>query len=362
MILAGFPFTVPHVETLSDGCGVASLKMADGDFRMNKEADLENVPGESVAPLLPSCLFWMIPLASSLFALACGTPPLPAVSAGELLLLYKGQPVTVDDEHWKEALYYHENDNATPYNGIIEATYTNGSPRMQGKVRNGRLEGPSIVWYEGGGQDRTKERLNIVYKFGRICSYKEYYEENGTLKMDLYADAEKLSKLEFGGTFTLRDSDGLPIAFSGTAIEQWPDGCLKKQEAFMGGQHHGSSEWWHENGKQWYSATYENGFPVGKVEAWRPDGTREYVYTWTDGLPSSKITYAPDGVTESGRVGEDEKGTLIYYHPNGQKKLEEVYEGNILAPAKKIWYDESGLRINPPSNPPGIPSPSNPGN
>ncbi|SVD76874.1 uncharacterized protein METZ01_LOCUS429728, partial [marine metagenome] len=96
---------------------------------MNKEADLENVPGEPAAPSLPLCLLWMISLAISLLALACGTPPLPAVSAGELLLLYKGQPVTVDDEHWKEALYYQEDDNATPYTGIIEATYTNGSPR-----------------------------------------------------------------------------------------------------------------------------------------------------------------------------------------------------------------------------------------
>ena len=343
---------------------------------MNKEADQENVPRESVAPLLPLCLLWAVPLTGILFALACGTPPRPAVPAGELFLLNEErQHVNVGEPLWEEALYYHEENNATPYTGPIEATYTNGSKHMLAFVRKGRLDGSSIIWFEKGGQ----EQKNIIYKSGAIDAFKEY-DEKGTLLVEYPkppippvgptnvvvtnspptttpgTNDVRMSLLE------LRDAqiyhmDEMIFPFTGTAIEQWPDGTLKKRETFLDGEHHGWVKWWNKNGKPWYSATYKNGLPEGKVEAWRPDGTREYIYTWEDGFPSSKVSYAPDG-TESGRVTND-SGTLIYFHPNGKKKLEEVYEGNILTPAKEIWYDENGLQIDPPSNPPGIPSPSN---
>ena len=375
MILIGYPRTFWHVETLSDGCGFALLKMVDGDLRMNKEADLENVPREPIASLLSSCLYWVIPLAGCMFALACGTPPRPAVSghavsAGELLLLDReGQPVDVGEPMWEDALYYHENNISTPYTGPIEASYTNGNKRMLAFVRKGRLDGSSIIWFENG----AKEQFNIIYQSGDVDAFKEY-DENGTLLAEYPkpppvsvgstnasptspgTNDVKMSLLELRGAL-IYHVDEMIFAFTGTAIEQWPDGTLKKREIFLDGEHHGSVKWWHKNRKPWYSATYKSGLPEGKVEAWRPDGTREYIYTWEDGFPSSKVSYAPDD-TESGRVMND-SGTLIYFHPNGKKKLEEVYEGNILAPAKQIWYDENGLQIDPPPNPPGIPSPSN---
>ena len=179
-MLAGYPCMFRRVETLSDGCGVASLRIADGDCRMNKEADLENVPRESAAPSLPPCLLWVVPLTGILFALACGAPPRPAVPAGELLLLNdRGQLVTVGEPLWGDALYYHEENNATPYTGPIEAAYTNGSKRMLAFVRKGRLDGSSIIWFENGG----REQLNIVYKSGAIDAFKEY-DKNGTLLVE----------------------------------------------------------------------------------------------------------------------------------------------------------------------------------
>jgi len=344
--------------------------MADGGLSMNKDADLENVTRESAAPTLPFCLFWMIPLAGFLFAVACGTPP--QVTAGELLLLdNQGQPVAVGEPLWEKALYYHEDDNATPYTGPIEATYTNGGKRMLAFVRNGQLDGSSVVWFE----DSNQEQWNIKYESGSISGFKKY-DENGALLAEYPEPSStnvvttntppippgtsdvKLSMLEFGGQFSLRDKEGFLVEFSGTAIEQWPNGKLKKRETFNEGEHNGSVEWWHENGKQWYSATYIDGLPEGRVEAWRPDGTREYVYTWEDGFPSSKFTYASDG-TKSGTGVENDVGTLIYFHPNGNKKLEEVYEGNILAPSKQIWYDENGKQIDPPPKPPEVSSPGN---
>ena len=343
---------------------------------MNKEADLENVPRGPVSFPLSSCLFCVIPLAGLLFALACGTPPRPArfgsaVPAGELLLLdHKGLPIVVGEPRWEDALYFHESDISTPYTGPIEANYTNGNKRMLAFVRKGRLDGSSIIWFKGG----AKEQFNIIYQSGDVDAFKEY-DENGTLLVEypkpppisvVTTNASptppgtndvKMSLLELRGAL-IYHVDEMIFAFDGTAIEQWSNGIVKKREEFKEGQHHGSVKWWFEDGSPWYSAAYNNGLPEGRVEAWRPDGTREYVYTWTDGLPSSRITYAPDGVTESGRVGEDGFGTLIYYHPNGKKKLEEVYEGD-LSPAKQIWCDENGLEIDPPSEPPEVLSPSN---
>lgn len=344
---------------------------------MNKEADQENVPRESVTPKLPVCLMWVVPLTGILFALACGAPPRPAVPAGQLLLLDKNrQLVNVGEPLWEDALYYYEENNATPYTGPIEAAYTNGNKRMLAFVRKGRLDGSSIIWFEEGGQ----EQKNITYVSGTIDAFKEY-DEKGTLLVE-YPESVlppvgptnvvvtnsppittppgtndvRMSLLELRGA-QIYHVDEMIFPFTGTAIEQWPDGTLKKRETFSEGEHHGSVKWWHKNSKPWYSATYKNGLPEGKVEAWRPDGSREYIYTWEDGFPSGKVSYAPDGA-ESGRVVND-AGTLIYFHPNGKKKMEEVYEGNILAPAKQIWYDENGIQIDPTPNPSEIPSPNN---
>ncbi len=304
-----------------------------------------------------------------LFAFACGTPPAPAIPAAKLQLLNdQGQPVDVGDAGWETALYYHETDPTTPYTGPIEASYTNGNKRLLAYVKKGRLDGESIVWFA----ENEREQWMIDYRSGRIEAFKEY-DQNGTLVVE-YPESPgvtniastngppqppgtndiRLSLLELRGAL-IYHVDEMIFPFTGTAVELWTDGTLKKRETFEEGEHHGSLKWWHANGKPWYSATYQRGLPDGRVEAWREDGTREYVYTWQDSFPASKITYAPDG-TESGRV-ENDMGTLIYYHPNGNKKLEETYEGNILSPSKQVWFDENGLQIDPPPTPPPLAPP-----
>jgi antitoxin component YwqK of YwqJK toxin-antitoxin module len=341
---------------------------------MDKESSLQNVTREPAKPALPWCLSWAVPLAGLMFALACGSPTRPAVPAGKLQLLdAQGQPVAVGNVGWEDALYYHEDDNAIPYTGPIEASYTNNTKHMLAFVREGRLDGSSIIWFDNNDQ----EQWNIVYQSGRIEAFKEY-DQNGTVVVEYPlptipgstnvantntppitsgTNEVSLAQLQLRGAVFCFVGQLLPIAFNGTAIERWEDGTIKKRETFEEGQHHGLVEWWHTNGKPWFRATFQNGLPEGRVEAWREDGTREYVYVW-NGLPESRITYAPDG-TESGRV-ENDTGTLIYYHPNGTKKLEEVYEGNPLAPSKRIWYDETGMQIDPPPQPPDAITP--PGN
>ena len=336
---------------------------------MDKESSLQNVTREPSKPALPWCLSWAVPLAGLMFALACGSPTRPAVPAGKLQLLdAQGQPVAVGNVGWEDALYYHEDDSSTPYTGPIEASYTNNGKHLLAFVRKGQLDGSSIIWFE----NNVQEQWDIVYQSGRIEAFKEY-DQNGTVVVEYPlptipgstntppiqpgTNDVNMVQLELRGAF-IYHVDEMIFPYTGTAIERWEDGTLKKRETFEEGQHHGSVKWWHANGKPWYSATFLTGLPEGRVEAWRADGTREYVYIWQDNFPESKVTYAPDG-SESGRV-ENDAGTLIYYHPNGNKKLEEVYEGNILAPASRIWYDETGAQTDPPPQPPDAIAP--PGN
>ena len=146
---------------------------------MNKEADQEKKARGLAASLLPSCFICMISLAGFWFTLARGTPlPPAAVPAGELLLRDdKGQLVDLNASS-RSALYYHEDDSSAPFTGLIEASYPNNDIRMQAKVVVGRLDGPSVTWYQNSGRIHKK----IEYRSGRIFSFKEFYEENGTIK------------------------------------------------------------------------------------------------------------------------------------------------------------------------------------
>ena len=76
----------------------------------------------------------------------------------------------------------------------------------------------------------------------------------------------------------------------------------------------------------------------------------------SNALGGLKVTFAPDG-TESGRM-ENGMGKLIFYHPNGRKRLEEFYVDSRLTRA--ITWDEGGKQIaDLDFSPPSPPNPPN---
>ncbi len=115
------------------------------------------------------------------------------------------------------------------------------------------------------------------------------------------------------------DSD---TPFTGTAVDQWPNGQKKAEIEYLAGKRQGKeSSWtekgqklyegenfsgkssgklrmWHENGQQAAYIEMRNGKPHGKVNFWYENGQKESEGEWRDGKEISRKCW-------------DEKGNLI---------------------------------------------------
>tara|TARA_B100000029_G_scaffold505818_1_gene587239 strand:- start:1535 stop:2653 length:1119 start_codon:yes stop_codon:yes gene_type:complete len=309
-----------------------------------------------------------------------------AVPAATLMLMDDmGNPVMLDENAtmWSAdpnlALYFHESQTnitdplkRTPFTGPVELIQTNNGATAKillAYIKDGTLSGPAHIWYDTG-----EPKMEIVYDAGKVTEFKQW-EMNGTLIAEypvptlpennkteppLVTELPLLSSLRLvQGKFHLENN---ATPFTGQAVKKYPNGDLEKQESFVGGVREGNTIWWHPNRKVWFQATYVQSYPEGTVRSFRPDGKPEYVYVIQGGLPSSMVTYDPDG-NESGRVdGANPDGTLIYYHPNGNKKLEQTYSGGFFGTMTEKWFDEMGQPIVIPedngTSPPPVPPPA----
>jgi antitoxin component YwqK of YwqJK toxin-antitoxin module len=137
---------------------------------------------------------------------------------------------------------------------------------------------------------------------------------------------------------------------------------LKREEPVISGRHHGTVTWWYRNGKKQFEAEYVSGEPEGRTVWYRetqkgaPDST-EYEGFWTNGELTQATTWDANNV-QTGQV-VDGNGTLTFHHPNGQKRMEEVYTSGKLT-GNKFW-DEEGKPVESvdPSFIPARPRPIN---
>ena len=136
-------------------------------------------------------------------------------------------------------------------------------------------------------------------------------------------------------------TDAFP--FTGTVLEFYDkDRKLKKrEESIVEGVHSGISAWWHKNGGKRFEAEFLKGVPQGRTVWYREDGSMEYNGEWQDNMLLRATTWDTND-KQTGQVLNG-LGTLIYLHPNGQKRLEETYTDGTLSKTK--WWDEEGNTV-----------------
>ena len=121
----------------------------------------------------------------------------------------------------------------------------------------------------------------------------------------------------------------------------------KREEPVQVGKHNGTVTWWYADGKKQFEAEYLNGVPQGRTAWSREDGSLEYEGFWEN----DKLLRATTWDATNQKTGEVTagNGTLIYFHPNGQKRLEETFTNGDLSATQ--WWDEEGNEVEsaPPS-------------
>jgi len=142
--------------------------------------------------------------------------------------------------------------------------------------------------------------------------------------------------------------------FSGTVLEFWDEERTqkKREELVQVGKHNGTVTWWYANGQKQFEAEYLSGVPQGRTAWYREDGSLEYEGFWEN----DKLLRATTWDANSQKTGEVTagNGTLIYFHPNGLKRLEETFANGDLSAAK--WWDAEGNEVESAS-PSFIPAP-----
>ena len=152
------------------------------------------------------------------------------------------------------------------------------------------------------------------------------------------------SSVRIGGVLIYDKEDTSGFALDGTVVEYYDAErtLLKREEPVVFGRHHGTVTWWYRNGKKQFEAEYVSGEPEGRTVWYRetqkgaPDST-EYEGFWTNGELTRATTWDAKNV-QTGQV-DDGDGTLTFHHPNGQKRMEEVYTNGKLT-GNKFWDDE----------------------
>ena len=273
-----------------------------------------------------------------------------------------------------------------PYTGQVIVDNEDGSRQLVAFINNGRLAEIGTLWDLNGTQMLTQnhyDELGFVaqamvwdadgtlmaqsppadgkkpLKKGAILVAQSevrgefIYEsaddakiEKLTTQIEVATDPAERSRLE-GELLNLQLAAGTP--FTGTVVEFWDEErtLKKREEPVQVGKHNGTVTWWYADGKKQFEAEYLNGVPQGRTAWSREDGSLEYEGFWEN----DKLLRATTWDATNQKTGEVTagNGTLIYFHPNGQKRLEETFTNGDLSATK--WWDEEGNEVEsaPPS-------------
>jgi len=251
--------------------------------------------------------------------------------------------------------------------------YDGNGTLSEERVHNekGTIQGQFLFGKNG----RLKERNNYNNK-GNI-SQRKIYEEIGSVEVRQFDEDGKRDFHKEGSIFvsdvriiivrlglsTNPTKDNVPLIhdkhdlgkqipgdvttyafpFTGTVLEFYDENrtLKKREESIVEGVHSGSSTWWHKNGSKQFEAEFLKGVPQGRTVWYRENGSVEYDGEWQD----NKLVRATTRDTNDQQTGQvlNGNGILIYLHPNGQKRLEEIYTDGKLFETK--WWDEEGNTV-----------------
>ena len=112
------------------------------------------------------------------------------------------------------------------------------------------------------------------------------------------------------------------------------DGHKTSEIEWVDGLEHGKSIYYYPNGKKSVEAYFEDAILVGKLTIWYESGQKCKEFSYIEG----KVNYSSN--VELGILDGKRDGIWIWWHENGVKGLEQVFEND--KPISRTEWDEDG--------------------
>lgn len=204
----------------------------------------------------------------------------------------KNNVTEIDSLIVKDTIFYSPDSNKA-FTGTAIACHTNGLPKMEVEMRNGKPHGNLTYWYENG-QKKEVQKYHEGIKLGKEVSWDEhgrktsemeYLEGNGNYRAIRYReDGRKEMVVEY--------RNDKP---HGKWIFWHKNG--KKEEEFdnRDGKRHGKQTVWYENGQKKEESMFQDGLLQGKARLWDEKGTLRGEIDFADGEEVAHVEYDADG-------------------------------------------------------------------
>ena len=136
--------------------------------------------------------------------------------------------------------------------------------------------------------------------------------------------------------------------FTGTAIDQFPNGKKKMNVPIKNGKIHGSVKEWAQNGKKIYEADYENGLQTGMERQWYANGNKKLEIPYSSGLTNGVcIEWFKNKQKKSeGRfVNGKEEGEHQWWYDNGKTDELVFYKNGLTEGTVRSWHRNGQERL-----------------
>jgi len=120
------------------------------------------------------------------------------------------------------------------------------------------------------------------------------------------------------------------------------DGKLAGTVSYVSGKEQGVETWWYENGQKMREITHKQGKLHGPAYAWHENGKQEFSAAWKAGKPEGNYTewYAGGKVmTTRSYAGGKREGVETHWYENSQKAWEVNWQSGREQGARVEWYE-----------------------
>ena len=158
-------------------------------------------------------------------------------------------------------------DSDSPYTGKLFEFHANSLKKKETNYKNGKKDGPSTQWYEGG-----QKELEINYKNGKQDGLTATWRENGLKWVDRnYKDGKADGPSTQWHENGQKESEGnyKDGKQNGLAVRWYNNGEKSREANYKDGKYHGLLVLWYANGQKMSERKFEDGEEVeGSAKHW----------------------------------------------------------------------------------------------
>ncbi len=139
----------------------------------------------------------------------------------------------------------------------------------------------------------------------------------------------------------------LMAACSGVKTEKWPNGNIKSEISWHGGQRNGPAKYWYEDGTLQMECAYQNNLLDGRLSRYYQNGIKKEQQDYkNDTLNGPAFVWDRSGnlTIESNYAKGTYHGNYREFYPNRQIRIEGIYVKGIID-GQWLYFNESGQVI-----------------